>query len=165
MKSYNEKIAYNKGYRIDKDGVVSYEGRIITLQDNGKGYKVFGIRNGGKKLQVKVHRLQAFMKFGDAIYQEGMLVRHLNGKPSDNSWNNLALGTDSDNKMDIPESLRISKAIKASSKARVYTDEELASIREDRKNGMQYKELMAKYSISSKGTLYYILNSSYKTIK
>ena len=36
-----------------------YDGKIITPTDNGKGYKIVGMRNGNKKRNYYVHRLVA----------------------------------------------------------------------------------------------------------
>jgi hypothetical protein len=36
-------------------------------------------------------------KYGDLLYEEGTVVRHLNGDPGSNAWDNIAIGTMSDN--------------------------------------------------------------------
>lgn len=164
MRNYNEKIAYKKGYRVNKEGIVTYKSNTIKLT-NHRGYNFFNIKSEGKKLNVKVHRLQAYTKFGEEIYKEGVEVRHLNGIRNDNSWDNIAIGTRKDNALDIPAEKREKIAVKASTELRVYTDEELIKIRKDREQGLTYSQLMAKYNISSKGTIYYILHTEYKTRK
>ena len=72
--SRNEIEAFNKGYRINKDGVVIYKDKLV----NGfirKVYKIFGFRSiEGKRLHCKFHRLQAYQKFGDKIYENGIVV-------------------------------------------------------------------------------------------
>lgn len=84
-----------------------------------------------------------------------MMVRHLDGNYLNNSESNIDLGTNSDNMMDIPKGVRVSRSSNASKK---YSDELAQAIKLDKENGMSYKELMIKYDISSKGTLSYIIN-------
>jgi endoglucanase Acf2 len=98
--------------------------------------------------------MQAFKKYGYEMFKEGILVRHLNGVPTDNSYDNIAIGTASDNMMDIPVSVRRKKSSKANN---VHNH---IDIIKDRKNGMTYAELMSKYNISSKGTISFIINKS-----
>jgi hypothetical protein len=33
----------------------------------------------GVSINIAIHRLQAFQKYGDLLYEEGTVVRHLNG--------------------------------------------------------------------------------------
>lgn len=40
-----------------------------------------------------IHRLQAYQKFGDKIYEDGIVVRYLNGDRYDNSYDNIGIGT------------------------------------------------------------------------
>jgi hypothetical protein len=58
-------------------------------------------------INIAIHRLQAFQKYGDLLYEEGTVVRHLNGDPGSNAWDNIAIGTMSDNMFDIPKQIRI----------------------------------------------------------
>ena len=78
----------------------------------------------------------------------------MNGDSTDNTYDNIGIGTSSDNMMDIPKEKRI---INASNPTH---DHE--SIIQDRKNGYSYKELMEKYGISSKGTISFIINKALK---
>ena len=93
------------------------------------------------------------------MFRDGIQVRHLNGDPKDNSWDNIAIGTQSDNMMDIPIEERVRKAKLASSKIRRFTDEQVAMIRSDRAAGMTYSKLCQKYD-TSKGTLSYMFNEA-----
>lgn len=155
-----EKFAYEKGYRIDKNGVVtSMNGRILKLRTNTCGYYVFGVKLYGNKVEnVTVHRFQAYTKFGNELYQPNIVVRHLNGNPLDNSYNNIAIGTIQDNVFDIPPEVRAMSAYIASRKRIKYDDDLVKLIRLDHENGVSYKQLMQKYNISSKGTLNNIIN-------
>ena len=78
----------------------------------------------------------------------------MNGDSTDNTYDNIGIGTESDNMMDVPKEKRI---INASNPT--YDHE---TILKDRKNGFTYKELMEKYSIPSKGTISFIINKSLK---
>ncbi len=74
-------------------------GRMLKQQKaNEWGHlKVFLCKNG-KKSQMLVHRL-ILLTF-DGLCPDGMVVRHLNGDPTDNRLENLAYGTPSDNTID-----------------------------------------------------------------
>lgn len=150
-----EIIAKGRGYTITSDGTVySPKGNRVGTHGKG-GYKYFSFRIGGKIVKVYFHRFQAYIKFGDALYEDNIMVRHLDGNYLNNSESNIDLGTNSDNMMDIPKEVRINKSSNASKK---YSDELVQAIKLDKESGMSYKELMIKYDISSKGTLSYIIN-------
>lgn len=159
MKQYHqrEKELIEKGYYIDKKGnLYNPKGQKITGSINHNGRRSTGIRRKNKTIaSVYFHRIVAYVKFGDAIYEEGMVVRHLDGNCLNNSWDNIAIGTDYDNKMDIPKKERQKRASNAHMK---YSNELVKQIREDHTKGISYKNLMLKYNISSKGTLSFILN-------
>lgn len=112
--------AFNKGYRINKDGIVNYKDKEV----NGfirKVYKIFGFRTiEGKRQHCSFHRLQAYQKFGDKIYEKGIVVRHLDGNPWnntwDNTWDNIEIGTAHDNRMDMEPEKRLRLAIHAAKK-------------------------------------------------
>ncbi len=104
-----------KGYIIDGAGNVWYRGGVVGGYINNEGYKVFSIRCNSETVKVYVHRLHAYQKFGSDIFKDGVKARHINGDPLDNTWDNIGIGTHSDNMMDIPESVRIAKAKHAAS--------------------------------------------------
>jgi hypothetical protein len=115
---------------------------------------------GKKKASVYVHRLQAYQKFGDVIFRPGMETRHLNNDNSDNSYDNISIGSRSDNFWDRPRDMVIRSAAKAASHTRKYSDDEVAAIRSDREDGMTYKQIQEKYGIPH-GSLAYLLNDSH----
>lgn len=100
-----------------------------------------------------IHRLQAYQKFGDKIYEKGIVVRHLNGDRYDNSYDNIGIGTIIDNKNDIPKELI---SINCGQIKRKYSKEIVENIRKDYENGLSYSSIMTKYHITSKrhNTLY-----------
>ena len=155
-----EKLIFEKGYTIDKDGNV-YNPDGIKLNGRDKnGYRAIGIRINERKIDVKVHRLQAYIKFGEKIYENGIVVRHLNNNKLDNSWDNIEIGTFHDNMMDNPKEMRMKYAINASKAANKYDKEFVEKIREERKSGMKYSEIMEKYNLP-KSTVSFIINHNY----
>lgn len=155
--SHKEELALEKGYTIDDNGnVYGLKGNILKEFFCTNGYKYFNFRDKDNKIiKVASHRFQAYNKFGNKIYEKGVLVRHLDGNSLNNSISNIELGSQSDNMMDQPKEVRIKKASKAN---KVYSDEVVKQIIIDHENGLSYKDLMQKYNISSKGTLSYIIN-------
>ena len=52
--------AYNKGYRISKNGkTLNPDGKEIGFNDSKSGYKIFKFRFENKSRPIKAHRLQA----------------------------------------------------------------------------------------------------------
>lgn len=94
------------------------------------------------------------------MFQPGVEVRHLDGNPSNARPSNVALGTHKENMMDRSPDARTKTAIAASSARRRFTDVEVSSIRSDRSDGLTYRQLGEKYSVS-KSTLSYLLNKAY----
>lgn len=155
MENRIELIAHKRGY------VVTEEGELI----NPKGKRIGSIGNTGyEKVNIKInkedkrfytHRLQAFQKYGSKLFEKGICVRHLDNNKLNNSWDNIAIGTQSENMIDIPEQIRIKRAINASSKIKKHDHEEIQKFYDKSKS---YKKTMEKFNISSKGTLHFILN-------
>ena len=150
-----EKLAKSKGYVITKEGVVisPYGNKVGTYGKNK--YLYFSIRYDNKIRKVFFHRFQAYNKFGDIIFDNNLCVRHLNGNFLDNSYNNIEIGSYSQNSLDIPVETRKRTAKYANMK---YNEEIVKRIKEDRQKGLSYKNLLLKYNIRSKGSLFYIIN-------
>jgi hypothetical protein len=150
--------AYKIGYRVSESGLlIGIKGQEIkkTAIDNN-GYRYVCVRIGKTTYKVHVHRIQAYQKYGMDVMKKEIVTRHLNGNPLDNSYHNIAIGTNSDNMMDIPESIRISKSTHASSFIKKHNKQE---IKDFYNNVKSYKKTMDRFNISSKGTLHYIINS------
>lgn len=159
MRSRNESIAMERGYRVLTDGSIlsphrkSDDGIISGWNDSG--YLFFTIRHHKKFIKVSVSRLQALQKFGpDLVYDESLEVRHLNGNSLDNSESNIGIGTHSDNMMDKHPEVRRRLASEAGKKHDHY------KIIEAYRGGMSYKRIMAEFGISSKGTVSFIIRQS-----
>ena len=147
---------FSRGYSVDTIGnLYNPKGIKVTgcVHNNNRRYTCYRIE--GKRKNVPFHRLVAYAKYGDSIYDDKIVVRHLDSNPLNNSWNNIAIGTQHDNMMDIDENERKKHASVANKK---YSDDLVREIREKHRNGMPYTEIMNKYHISSKGTLSFIIN-------
>lgn len=156
-------LAKTKGYKFENGNIISPKGKVLKLYLNSNGYYYFGIVLNRRTKTVKVHRLVAYYKFGDQLFEKGIVVRHLDGNPINNSFDNIAIGTHSDNMLDIPKEIRVKKARKAALKIRKFTKEQVDEIRKDRIEGASLNSLMKKYNCG-KSTMYYIIkdDSFYK---
>lgn len=158
---------FEKGYTIDINGnVFNPKGKKLRLYThtlkNGYSRKEVAIRHKDVKFQLLVHRLQAYLKFGEIIFEEAVQVRHLDGNSLNNSWDNIEIGTCSENRLDMSDEIRKEISFKAirqkQNNSRPY--EQRCLIYEDLKNGVPYSEIMKKHNVSSKGTLSFMKNKS-----
>lgn len=144
------------GYRVnDKGQLVSPTGVERKLSQDSGGYLHTNIRICGKLCHLYVHQLVAYQKYGDAIY-EAECVRHLDGNSLNNAIENIRIGTQSQNMMDIPYSVRKKKADNATSFVRKWNKKVVREYHENHSHS--YKETMNHFGITSKGTLWFILN-------
>lgn len=150
-----EKIAVERGYFVSEEGFAYNKKGEKVGHKHINGYLCIRFRIDKICTSLFIHRLQAFQKYGDLLYQDGVEVRHLDGNRENNSHENIVIGTHQENIMDIPEQVRIKKALHASSFLRKYDKEKVTEFFEECKS---YKKTMEKFSISSKGTLHFILN-------
>ena len=152
-------VAYNKGYRVDKVGVVTGpRGKQLKTWLNENGYLGFGIKIPGRKntVYVSVHKLQAYTKYGSGAIAPKMQTRHKNGICTDNSWDNILIGTASENNMDKDPEIRRSAAIIASRAANPRTKSQRELVYAQLMNGVPYSKIHGV----SKGTLSYMVNYS-----
>jgi len=149
-------ILVERGYKVTKEGeLFNKKGvKVGSVQGN---YHRIGVRVKSKKVYIHTHRFQAYQKYGNKLFEENIVVRHKNGNPLDNSWDNILIGTQLDNIMDRPVKDRLEHAKHAASFNKKY---DYDSILNDRNKGMTYRELMNKYNISSKGTIGYIIKNA-----
>lgn len=155
--NYVEKDVSMIGYYVDEKGNLYSPTHKKVLTTLSRGYQGIMIKIGAKRKHLSTHRLQAYQKYGDRIYEQGIEVRHLDGNPLNNSRENIAIGTHSENIMDIPESVRKRTATYAASFITVYDKEKVSKIKEFKKTH-GYKDTMREFGISSKGSLWNILN-------
>lgn len=134
--------AVEKGYTISKAGRVTgtrgqplkQRTRNAAAHKDWRGharllYYVFSVNFEGQSCPVDVHRFQAYHKFGAALFA-AETVRHLDGNSLNNHWDNLALGSHTDNSLDRPPPQRQAHAQKAADASRTWTDEEVRNIRQ-----------------------------------
>jgi len=151
-------IAYQKGYRVTKDGdLLNPKGKVIGDCLDSKGYKQTAIKINKKNTNILTHRLQSYQKYGDKLFEDGIVVRHLNGNKLDNSWDNIVIGTQSENMMDIPKEIRTSIAIARAKVSIKYPKEFVMKLREEYKDIKSYAELGRKYNMH-KGVLWKLIN-------
>ena len=152
-----EEYCYSKGYRITAGGRFINPKGIEINGNKYSGYLCTSIRGFPKKKNLLFHRMQSFQKYGVAIYEKGIVTRHFNGNKLDNSWDNILIGTQKENMMDVPENIRIARSLYAASFNIKYNKEEIKKYHLE--NGKSYIKTMNEFNISSKGTLHYILNN------
>lgn len=101
--------AYKKGYKTINGKVYSPLNKELKYILTDKGYPVISIPTGGHgaRYPIKVHRLAAYEKFGDKIFEKGIQVRHLNGNKLDFTFENIQLGTGKQNCQDMPKEQRV----------------------------------------------------------
>ena len=150
------KIASEKGYIVDNNGNVFYNGkqRKLHFKSGKQKYSCFTARINGVTTRIEVHRLQAYQKYGDKVFEDGIVVRHLNVDSSDNSFNNIEIGTYQDNSLDIPQEKRLELAKYASSFAQKYNHED---VYEFYLKTRSYKKTMEHFGITSKNGLNFII--------
>ena len=153
----NECIAYEKGYRIVDDCKIKGPRGIRKLLINDRGYHCFTVSIEGRTRSISCHRFQAYIKYGDSIYEEGRCVRHLNSNRLDFTSDNIALGTHSDNMMDIPMETRVRSARIAARSKRRFSDDDIREIRRLKTEGWSLGKLSKEYK-TSKGHLSDIVN-------
>jgi hypothetical protein len=118
----------------------------------------------GRMLEFINYKLFSYMEMMCFVFKEGFVVRHLDGNTFNNSKSNIAIGTLTDNQMDISKEIRIHRANTGAAFVRKFDFNTVCNIRKDRMSSMSYRELMKKYSIK-KSTLSYIVNrKTYQTV-
>jgi len=155
--------AVQRGYKINGNCVISPSGKIRKLNFDKWGYPRFGVNTSDRHIRnVYVHKLVAFLKYGDKIFEKSIEVRHLNNNKNDFSSDNISIGTSSDNRMDNPLSVRLSTANAAALKRRKCTEKDVIEIRKLYKEGQTLRGIGKKFGIT-KSTVSYIVNK--KTYK
>ena len=160
-KKRNVVIAFERGFRVEKDGsVIGIKGKPLKLNKIGGlyPYSFFSMRYKGERIVIPVHILCAYQKYGEAALR-CECVRHLDGNSLNNSHENIAIGTLSENKMDIPNEIRKKTATIASHSFIMKWDgNDVIRIKDYYNKCHSYKETMNEFGILSKGSLHYILN-------
>jgi hypothetical protein len=82
----------------DETGEVYLDDNLMHQCIDSDGYKMV-VLDGNN---VPVHKIIAYIKFGDDAIKRGIVTRHLNDCKLDNSWDNIGIGTPKDNWHDMP---------------------------------------------------------------
>ena len=168
LSNANKKVIYahNKGYRVSAKGdVINPKGGVRKTNLSSGKYLRFTINSEekGKYASIVVHKLQAYQKYGEKLFEEGIEVRHLDGNRTNNSYENISIGTRTDNIYDIPPSTRKRNATLAGRKNSSLKENDIKKIRILRENKKySYKQIMEIFPIS-KSSVSGICN--YKTWK
>ena len=151
-------IAHERGYFVDDEGnVVSPHGGTLRTRIDNRGYRTFNIKVDGRSYPARVHRLAAYQKYGERIFDPDQQVRHLDENQLNNRPDNISVGTASDNAFDQKPKARVARAKHAARSLRVLSDSNVRSLLRDRDKGATLKELSAKYGVA-KSTVSYIVN-------
>lgn len=152
------RCAYEKGYRVLPNGKVkSHLGNILNCWIGTKGYFVFSTKKDGKSMKTMVHQLAAYQKYGEKIFNDDLQVRHLDNDKLNNKPNNIAIGTQSQNRMDMPKAERVKLARDAGRAQSPLTEQDVLDIRERFANGATLRDITDEYGIA-KSTASYIKN-------
>lgn len=158
------KLAYDKGYRATKSGdILGTSGKTRKLVVYGnKNYPYLGftlaIPSTKRKVWVFAHQLQAYQKFGDEYLLSDLVVRHLNSDSLDNSYENIDIGTQKENMLDVSVDVRLKRSHYAAKTQRKVSPEQVVEIRNKKANGHTLRMLMGEYGLA-KSTLSYIVNN------
>lgn len=150
---------FDKGYRMNQRGeLVTPSGIIRQTKMRKDGYNEVSFKVNGHTHHILIHRFCAYQKYGEIIFMADC-VRHLDGDKTNNTPDNIEIGTDSDNAFDVLVSVRKRRAIHAAMHQKGYHSSVMVDeIKDFYASTKSYKLTMEKYGISSKGTLYYLLN-------
>ena len=159
METYNNvKLAYNKGYRVDEFGCLfNPKGKRVNGYFSG-GYPAFCLVVNSKNHTVTIHRLQAYQKYNDYLFKPKIVVRHLNGIKTDNSRDNIAIGTMRDNYYDIPLEKRndtnMQKKVSTASIRKYYHN----AVVKFHQTNLSLQQTMQEFNISHQETLLTMLD-------
>lgn len=151
MSKLKEVLDYiiKNGYTIDADGVVRNPKGDTLKGSITRGYIKFSVRYGGNSsFPVRVHRFQGYLKFSDKIFEKGIVLRHLDGNSLNNKYDNIEIGTQSDNMFDRPEEDRKNHTINRTPMTQAEEDKIKELLESGRKTGeiFRHKDIKMKLS-------------------
>ena len=96
------KYLYKKGYRVENNKLYSFTGNELKLRPDRNGYyrKTIRIRGFNNGYPLAIHRLVAYQKYGDRLFETGIEVRHIDGNKLNNHEYNISIGTHSKKTME-----------------------------------------------------------------
>ncbi len=143
-----------KRYTVTEDGrLLRPDGSEIQPSRNARGYPHIGMRIRPLKIDQKIliHRIVAYQKYGESVFESGIMVRHLDGNKGNFRPDNIAIGTARDNHYDngeewlkrLPEEGR-----KINRKRRMFSLDQAREIRRRNQEGEGYLTLARAYECS-----------------
>jgi len=135
---------YKKGYRIIDGKIFNPQGKELKVMRDNSGYAKISSYSNGKYKNLFLHKLAAYQKFGELMFQEKIQVRHLDGDRLDFSLENIELGTAMQNRLDMPLEQRKDSAYRSNIKRRKLSQQEVEKIRND------FLNVESKYGFYSK---------------
>lgn len=127
--------------------------RAILKGSLSDGYLKFSVRTDfSTSFAVRIHKFQAYNKYGKKIFDEGVVVRHKNGIKTDNSRTNILIGTQSQNMRDRSKA----DLVKHAKTKRVIPVEVGEQIMKDREEGVSYRKLVEKYGMPKSTLMDYV---------
>lgn len=159
--------AIEKGYckvDVEKGEIYNRHGRKLDGGLN-KNYKRVTIAYNGMKVVEYIHRIIAYCKFGDKLFEEDIEVRHINNVKTDNRGENLELGSHLENIRDLPVGyLHNKEYLKLGGKScRSLTDQQVREIRE-KLTYKKVKDIAEEYGVIT-STIYLIKDrQTYKDV-
>lgn len=131
-----------EGYTIEMSGVVRNPKGDTISGSKSDGYFKFSVRTDfTTSYAMRFHKFQAYVKYGDKIFEKGQVVRYLNGVKDNNSYDNIVIGSQTQNMMDRSIDDR-----KTHIKNKGGIPEEIREkILLDRNLGLSYRTIVDKY--------------------
>lgn len=160
LKMPKTKRAFHLGYSVSEFGVLLLNGVDVRskISLNQTGYQVFSIPYKFYKTQIVfVHRLQAYQKFGELLYQNEC-VRHKNDFRSDNSFDNIILGSFKDNASDLSLIVKAQQYLKSAHKMIKYPIPQRNKMREEYLAGERISDIASKYDMPRSTTRNIVTN-------
>ena len=134
----------NKKYTVVNGELVSPRGKVLKCTITNAGYKKSTVYLNKKNRPFDLHRFVAYIKYGDAIFRENIVVRHLNGNRLDNTYENISIGSILENMDDCK---RLGKKRGFNKK---YNTNDIYNLH---KKGFSYRQIMNTLNVSSVSTV------------
>ncbi len=146
-------IAVEKGYKVIRGILYNKENKSLKpeLHKHKDGYQCFRYKihcgGGIGDVKITIHRLVAYQKYGDIIFDSKIHVRHKDCNPFNNNEDNILIGSAKDNYADVSQERRLIQYKNRSNRMLRFNQKEMESILEDLKTSSM-KELSLKYNVS-----------------
>ena len=148
-----KKFVESGKYNITRDGhVYNKETGHEVGYTKSTGYRHISIGHGNSKKSIAIHRIIWYV-YGDTPLSDTLVLNHKDGNPLNNCIDNLEQVTQKENNLHM---YRVLKHPPVMGNCKI-TKEQAEEIRELRKQGWKYEELMKKFNVG-KTTISYVVN-------